>query len=148
MLRFLYNRVCNGRVPARTPLRLPYEGLYHPDHGHIQDAEAYRSSLNPANPTVGIWFYQNFCTSYNKAHIDAMDDHVYRRFAERVPLDPELAAWMKEVSPYALHNIIDKLLDAAGRGMWQADVNTLEALREAYLAKHRQPHQRYRRLSG
>ena len=28
--------------------------------------------LDPERPTVGIWFYQNFWTSNNKAHIDAI----------------------------------------------------------------------------
>ncbi len=72
LLRFLYNQACNGRVTAGEPQRPPYEGLYHPDHGHITDLDAYRSTLDPAKPTVGIWFYQNFWTSNNKAHIDAM----------------------------------------------------------------------------
>ncbi|BBO89652.1 hypothetical protein DSCOOX_28320 [Desulfosarcina ovata subsp. ovata] len=67
------------------------------------------------------------------ATADVVDDHMYRRFAKKVPLDPEMASWMKRVNPYALHNIIDKLLEAASRGMWQADEETLDALREAFL---------------
>ncbi|BBO82439.1 cobaltochelatase subunit CobN [Desulfosarcina ovata subsp. sediminis] len=72
LLRFLYRRACGGSVAVKAPRQPPYEGLYHPDHGHICDADAYRSALDPAKPTVGIWFYQNFWTSNNKAHIDAM----------------------------------------------------------------------------
>ncbi|GAB6905829.1 cobaltochelatase subunit CobN [Desulfosarcina cetonica] len=67
------------------------------------------------------------------ATADVVDDWMYRRFAERVPLNPEMADWMKAVNPYALHNIIDKLLEAAGRGMWQADEKTIDALKDAYL---------------
>ncbi len=72
LLRFLYNRVGSGGVDVNPPLCPPYEGLYHPDHGYVEDFNAYRAALDPAKPTAGIWFYQNFWTSNNKAHIDAM----------------------------------------------------------------------------
>ncbi|WP_419658687.1 hydrogenobyrinic acid a,c-diamide cobaltochelatase [Desulfosarcina variabilis str. Montpellier] len=72
LLIFINQKVCGGSILAKAPLQPPYEGLYHPDHGYIIDAEKYRAALDPARPTVGIWFYQNFWTSNNKAHIDAM----------------------------------------------------------------------------
>ena len=62
-----------------------------------------------------------------------VDDWMYRRFAERVALDPEMRDWMRQVNPHALHNIIDKLLEASARGLWQGDRETLEALRQTYL---------------
>ena len=62
-----------------------------------------------------------------------VDDWMYRRFAERVPLDPDMRAWMRRVNPYALHNIADKLLEAAARGLWQADQEVLDSLRQVYL---------------
>jgi len=40
---------------------------------------------------------------------------------------------MKEVNPYALQNILDKLLEAISRGMWNADKEMEKSLREAYL---------------
>ena len=67
------------------------------------------------------------------ATADVVDDWMYTRFAQKVALDPEMQAWMKSVNPYALHNIIDKLLEANQRNMWQADPETLEALRDTYL---------------
>ena len=72
LLRFLHNLVGGGDVAVEPPTRPPYEGLYHPDYGYIEDFDAYLADLDPARPTVGIWFYQNFWTSNNKAHIDAM----------------------------------------------------------------------------
>jgi cobaltochelatase CobN len=62
-----------------------------------------------------------------------VDDWMYRRFAEKVPLDPGIRAWMRQVNPHALHNIVDKLLEAAARSLWQADQTTLDKLREVYL---------------
>jgi cobaltochelatase CobN len=58
---------------------------------------------------------------------------MYRRFAEKVPLDADIRDWMKSVNPYALHNILDKLLEAIGRGMWDADPEMEDKLRNAYL---------------
>jgi cobaltochelatase CobN len=72
LLLFLYNRLGGSGQAVQPPAAQPYEGLYHPDRGYIATPEAYRRSLDPDKPTVGIWFYQNFWTSNNKAHIDTM----------------------------------------------------------------------------
>jgi len=68
------------------------------------------------------------------ATADVMDDWMYDRVADRYALDPEPAGWMRSVNPHALRNILDKLLEAAQRGMWTADEDRLSRLREAYLA--------------
>jgi len=44
-----------------------------------------------------------------------------------------MAAGMKHVNPYVLHNILDKLLEAAQRSMWQADEDMPDTLHDAYL---------------
>jgi cobaltochelatase CobN len=72
LLIFLNNRLYGKAQAFAPPAPQPFEGLYHPDYGHIADFEGYRRSLDPNRPTVGIWFYQNFWTSNNKAHIDAI----------------------------------------------------------------------------
>jgi cobaltochelatase CobN len=56
-----------------------------------------------------------------------------RRDHSRRRTGPAAQQWMKEVNPYALHNMLDKLLEAIQRGMWNTDDDTLEALRNAYL---------------
>ena len=67
------------------------------------------------------------------ATADVVDDWMYERFARKTALDKDLQEWMKDVNPYALHNILDKLLEAAQRGMWKAKDDTLEELRDAFL---------------
>ena len=67
------------------------------------------------------------------ATADVVDDFMYRRFARRIPLNKEVQEWMKQVNPYALQNILDKLLEAAARGMWQPDEELMEEMQEAYL---------------
>jgi cobaltochelatase CobN len=62
-----------------------------------------------------------------------VDDWMYQRFARKVALDADMQEWMKQVNPYALQNILNKLLEAVQRGMWRTDAETLDALRNAYL---------------
>ncbi len=40
---------------------------------------------------------------------------------------------MKEVNPHARQNIVDELLEAISRGMWQADLSMGNRLKEEYL---------------
>lgn len=67
------------------------------------------------------------------ATADVMEDWMYERVANRYALDPEMQKWLKEVNPYALQNILDKLLEVIERGMWSADDDMRQKLRDAYL---------------
>jgi cobaltochelatase CobN len=67
------------------------------------------------------------------ATAEVIDDWMYEKIAGAYALDPKMQEWMKEVNPYALQNILDKLLEAISRGMWQADAAMEEQLRNAYL---------------
>lgn len=62
-----------------------------------------------------------------------MEDWMYERVANRYALDPDMQKWFKEVNPYALQNILDKLLETIERGMWNAEDSMQEKLRNAYL---------------
>lgn len=67
------------------------------------------------------------------ATAEVVDDWMYARIAESYALDPAMREWMHEVNPHALHNITDKLLEAISRGMWQAEPEMEEQLKNAYL---------------
>ena len=67
------------------------------------------------------------------ATAEVMDDWMYEKVAQTYALEKEMKEWMKEVNPYALQNILDKLLEAIGRGMWKADAGMERELRDAYL---------------
>lgn len=67
------------------------------------------------------------------ATAEVMEDWMYERVANKYALDPEMQQWLKEVNPYALQNILDKLLETIERGMWHADDAMKEKLRDAYL---------------
>ncbi len=67
------------------------------------------------------------------ATAEVIDDWMYKKIAEKFALDAGMQEWMKKVNPYALQNILDKLLEAIGRGMWNADREMEDELRKAYL---------------
>jgi cobaltochelatase CobN len=67
------------------------------------------------------------------ATAEVIDDWMYEKIANAYALDPEMQRWMKEVNPFALQNILDKLLEAISRGMWNAGDEMEEKLRNAYL---------------
>lgn len=67
------------------------------------------------------------------ATAEVMEDWMYERVAGKYALDPEMQAWLKEVNPYALQNILDKLLETIQRGMWNATEEMQKRLRDAYL---------------
>ncbi|MDQ1304778.1 MAG: cobaltochelatase CobN, partial [Actinomycetota bacterium] len=62
-----------------------------------------------------------------------MDDWMYQRVAARYALDPTMSDWLRQVNPYALQNILDKLLEAIRRGMWSATDTMRSDLEAAYL---------------
>jgi cobaltochelatase CobN len=64
---------------------------------------------------------------------DVMEDWMYDRVAKTYALDPDMQKWFKDVNPYALQNIVDKLLEVISRGMWNAGPGMEEQLRDAYL---------------
>lgn len=67
------------------------------------------------------------------ATAEVIDDWMYQAVADKYALDKEMQDWMKEVNPYALQNILDKLLEAISRGMWDAEDEVEEELRDMYL---------------
>ncbi|MCL1912407.1 MAG: cobaltochelatase subunit CobN [Eubacteriaceae bacterium] len=67
------------------------------------------------------------------ATADNIDKWMYDAITQRYVLDDENREWMKEVNPWAVHAIVERLLEAAQRGMWEADEDMLEKLREIYI---------------
>ena len=67
------------------------------------------------------------------ATADVIEDWMYERVATKYALDHEMQDWMKRVNPYALENILDKLLETIQRGMWNASDRMREQLQDVYL---------------
>ena len=47
-------------------------------------------------------------------------------------LDPEMAAKLREKNPEAFRNVVKRLLEASGRGMWTPDESVLAKLQDLF----------------
>ncbi|MEM4473431.1 MAG: cobaltochelatase subunit CobN [Candidatus Bathyarchaeia archaeon] len=65
---------------------------------------------------------------------EAIEDWMYEELAKKYALNPEMQEWMKKVNPYALQNILERLMEAIERGMWQASEEIKAKLRSLYLS--------------
>ncbi|HLO86409.1 MAG TPA: magnesium chelatase subunit H [Nostocaceae cyanobacterium] len=63
---------------------------------------------------------------------DFTDHWVYDQAAETYALDPEMAEKLQKANPEAFRNIVSRMLEAHGRGMWDADQDKIEKLRQLY----------------
>jgi len=61
-----------------------------------------------------------------------VDNFVFDQAAERYALDEEVAKKLQRSNPEAFKNVVRRLLEAAGRNIWEADETTLEKLRDLY----------------
>jgi cobaltochelatase CobN len=62
-----------------------------------------------------------------------ISDGLWDDVAEKFALDDDRQEWLREVNPWALESITDTLLEAAERGLWDADEETVDDLRDANL---------------
>ncbi len=63
-----------------------------------------------------------------------MADWMYEQITESYVLDPENRKFLSESNPWALHGMSERLLEAAGRGMWaDPQPETLAGLRQVLL---------------
>ena len=62
-----------------------------------------------------------------------MEDWMYQSVTDRFILNEENREWIQENNPDALRQITSRLLEAVERGMWNADSDTVEALRSIFM---------------
>ena len=67
------------------------------------------------------------------ATVEVVEDWMYEELANKYALDSEMQEWLKEVNPYALQNIVERLLEAIERNMWQATEDMRKELQKIYL---------------
>jgi magnesium chelatase subunit H len=63
---------------------------------------------------------------------DFTDNWVYDQAADTYALDPEMAERLRKANPEAFRNIVGRMLEAHGRGFWQASEDKLQKLRDLY----------------
>ncbi|MGH9108432.1 MAG: cobaltochelatase subunit CobN, partial [Acidimicrobiales bacterium] len=62
-----------------------------------------------------------------------VEDWMYERVTAAYVADPEVRKFFAESNPWALRSIAERLLEAAGRGLWDASAESLGTLRSAVL---------------
>jgi cobaltochelatase CobN len=67
------------------------------------------------------------------ATVEVVKDWMYEDLAEKYVLDAEMQEWLKEVNPYALQHMVERLLEAIERDMWQATEDMKKQLQKIYL---------------
>ena len=61
-----------------------------------------------------------------------VDDWVYKKAAETYAFNEEMRERLTEANPQATLNIVGRMLEANGRGMWKADQDTINQLQSIY----------------
>jgi magnesium chelatase subunit H len=64
--------------------------------------------------------------------VNFQDNWVYDQAADTYALDEEMAKKLLKANPEAFRNIVGRMLEANGRGLWDADEERLEKLRRLY----------------
>ena len=64
------------------------------------------------------------------ATADAVDDWIYAEVANTFLFDESMLDRLRDLNPHSAHALVQRLLEANGRGYWDADATTLEKLRE------------------
>jgi len=67
------------------------------------------------------------------ATVEVVEDWMYEDLAEKYVLDKAMQQWLKEVNPYALQNMVERLLEAIKRNMWNASDEMKKQLQQIYL---------------
>lgn len=67
------------------------------------------------------------------ATTNVIDDWMYDCIAERYAFNKENSDWMREVNPWALRNVAERLLEAYQRRMWNASEESVDKLKKIYM---------------
>ena len=68
-----------------------------------------------------------------EATTGAVDDWVFDDLAKAYVLDDAMRQWFEDNNPWAMEEINRRLLEAAERGLWQADPEVLDGLKQTYM---------------
>jgi len=105
------------RMEYRTKLLNPkwYEAMLKYDHSGVHEISARFNHMLGWDATTG-----------------AVDNWVYDEAGRTFVLDEEMRQRLEKANPQAVHNMTKRLLEANGRGLWQADEAVIAQLREIF----------------
>jgi magnesium chelatase subunit H len=64
------------------------------------------------------------------ATADAVDDWIYSEVANTFVFDESMLNRLRDLNPHSAHSLVRRLLEAGGRGYWEADDSVLKKLRD------------------
>lgn len=67
------------------------------------------------------------------ATAEVVEDWMYDQITETYLFNDERREWIKSVNPWAIHSMVERLLEANQRGMWNTDKENIEKLRKMYV---------------
>jgi cobaltochelatase CobN len=67
------------------------------------------------------------------ATVEVVEDWMYEDLAKKYVLDAEMQKWLEKENPYALQNMVERLLEAIERGRWEATEEMKQDLQRLYL---------------
>ncbi|KAJ52355.1 cobaltochelatase CobN [Clostridium tetanomorphum] len=67
------------------------------------------------------------------ATADVIEDWMYEKISEAYLFDDERREWIKSVNPWAIHSMVERLLEANQRGMWNGDKESIDKLKQLYM---------------
>lgn len=85
LVRFLADEYGEESMEYDDPVSLPTEGVYHPDHPGAS-YEELRATLDPATPTIGVWFYESHWTHENTRYVDALVRAIEAQGVDALPI--------------------------------------------------------------
>jgi magnesium chelatase subunit H len=105
------------RMEYRTKLLNPkwYENMLKYDHSGAAEISMRFNHMLGWNATTG-----------------SVDNWVYDEVSQTYVLDEAMRARLEKANPQALHNMTKRLLEANGRGFWQADEEVIAQLQSLY----------------
>ena len=123
----------DGSDPNRTKVRSTSEEskfvfhskLLNPKYVEGMMQHGYRGATELANTTEYVFGWD--------ATSDIIEKWMYDDLTEKFVLDEKVREWMMEVNPHALKSILDRLYEAIDRGMWDADDDMKDKLKDIYL---------------
>ena len=123
----------DGSDPERTKVRSTKEEskyvfrskILNPKYIDGMMKHGYRGAGEMSNMTEYVFGWD--------ATSDIIEKWMYDGIAEKYLLDKKVREWMLDVNPHAMKEILDRLHEAIDRGMWDADEDMKEKLRDLYL---------------
>ena len=123
----------DGSDPERTKVRSTKEEskfvfrskILNPKYIDGMMKHGYRGAGEMSNMTEYVFGWD--------ATSDIIEKWMYDGIAEKYLLDKKVREWMLDVNPHAMKEMLDRLHEAIDRGMWDADDDMKEKLRDLYL---------------